>query len=189
MRNQLSESYLTQQYWVKDTDRTPWLDSDAGIDAIYDGKITSEYEGDNSLPLVTARDDATVVALAATKKIIIMPPNGAVSLELRFRSDGSANDENVMQLFAAAGVDHYDLMAQLTVIQGAQPYSATDGIYFCDYITPATEAWITAASEIDQATPADGIGRYVFNTHGYDRFWLVASDLVTGTVYVDWRKH
>ena len=179
---EFSEDFLSHYNWHIDESNQPWLGN-----TVYDGKITSEYAGDDSLPTATEKDDATVEALAAAKKILIKPPSGIVSMELRFRSDGNEDDVNILQLYAAAGVDHYDLMAQLSVVQGTQIYST--GIYFCDHMTPATEAWLTAASEIYQATPADGIGRYVFNTHGYDRFWIVASDLVTTTVYVDWRRH
>lgn len=176
---QLSQVFQEQTLWNEDGGTLENNDT-------YDGDITSEYAGDNTLPPVTALDDATIEALADAKKVIIRPPNGTVSLELRFRSDGNNNDVNILQLYAAAGPDHYDLMAQLSPVQGLQPHSVG---FFCDHMTPATEAWLTAASEIDQSTPADGIGRYVFNTHGCDRFLLVASDLVTTTVYVDWRVH
>jgi len=163
-RQQAAQTFQEHTLWNEDGGR---LENNT----LYDGQISSEYAGDNTLPPVTALDDATIEDLAAAKKVIIKPPNGIVSLELRFRSDGSNNDVNILQLYAAAGPDHYVLMAQLSVVQGAKPHSIG---FFCDHMTPATEAWITAASEIDQDTPADGIGRYVFNTHGYDRFLLVA---------------
>lgn len=166
---------MKHYYWYKNGDRLPWLNE------LYDGVITAE----GTEYTVTDRDNASVEALAAAKKVLIKPQNGTVSLELRFRSDGSANDDSIVQLFAAAGKDHYVNMAQLTVTQGTQ--IDTGSIYFCDGITPANEIWITAASELTGT--ANDIGRYVFNTHGYDRFWIICNDLDTATLYVDWRRH
>lgn len=173
---ELSQSFREHTYWHKDGDTLK-------DGTLYDGKITSEYAGDNSIPTVTERDDATVVALAAAKKIIIKPPNGTVTIALRFRSDGSADDNNVLQLFTEAGVDHYGHLCLLTVQQGTQIYST--GIYFCDAVTPANEQWYTAVTEL--TTTSDHIGGYILNTHGIDSIWIVASDLVTTSLYVDWR--
>lgn len=146
------------------------------------GSITDE--ADSADYTVTARDDASVEALADAKKVIIRPPNGTVAIELRFRSDGSADVDSILQMFAAAGVDHYVHIAQLTVTQGEQ--IDTGSIYFCDGITPASEIWITTVTEL--TTIAENIGSYLINTHGYDRFWFVANDLDTTTVYIDWRR-
>ena len=176
-----SEDYLSHYYWHKDTNLTPWL----GQGTTYNGQITSEYAGDNSDPTATELDDATVEALAAAKKIIIKPPNGTVALELRIRSDGSTNDENILQIYASAGVDHYAKISQLVCIQGTQ--IDTTGIYFADDITESENDWITSTGVVQPATAANSIARYTFNTHGYDRFLIVASDRVTTTVYVDWK--
>ncbi len=174
---QFSEDFLSHYFWHKDGDATPWL----GSGTIYNGKITTVAAAGNYNE--TNRTSALVEALADAKKVLIKPPNGAVSLELRFRSDGSADDNNVIQLFAAAGADHYIHMAQLTTQQGAQ--IDTGSIYFADAITPANEIWLTSNSEL--STTDDYIGRYVFNRHGYDRFWIIASTLATTTLYVDWK--
>jgi hypothetical protein len=181
---QMSETYLNQYRWIKDGDNIDWLPmTSEHVFATYNGKITTQADaGDYN---ATNRTDALVEALTEAKKVLIKPKNGTVSLELRFRSDGSALDDSIVQLFGAAGVDHYIHMAQLTVTQGTQIDSGS--IYFCDGITPANEIWITAASEL--TTTNNYIGRYVFNTHGYDRFWIVANDLDTTTLYVDWRRH
>jgi len=135
----------------------------------------------------TQRDDATVEALAAANKALIRPGSGTVALELRFRSDGTfeANDDSVLQLYAAAGKDHYTRIATLTIIQGEQLHST--GIYFCDSIVATLENWISATEVVQPETLDNHIARYVLNTHGYNRFLLIASDLDTTTIYVDWR--
>jgi len=177
---QMSETYLTQYYWQKNGDTMPWT---GGTDT-YNGIITSEYAGDNTAPTPTERTDAIVEALAAAKKVLIKPPNGVVSIELRFRSDGTEDDANIAELYLATGVDHYRHVDQLTVTQGQQIYST--GIYFADTIASAGEQWISATSE---PSPTNSIASYVLNMHAYDRLWVVASDLVTTSLYVDWRRH
>jgi len=178
MRQQLSESYLSHYYWHEDGEIgvAPYLET------AYDGKITTQcasgdYDGDN-------RTDALVEALADAKKVLIKLPSGIVSVELRFRSDGSANDDSIIQLFAAAGVDHYRNICQLTVTQGTQKHSGS--IYFCDGVTPANEVWHTTVTELSGT--GNHMGGYTFNTHGYDRLWIVANDLDTTTLYVDWKQ-
>jgi len=162
---QFSEDFVSHYYW-----------QNAGV-------ITSEYSGDNAAPLPTELDYDTVDALSAAKRIIIAPPNGIVGMELRFRSDGIETDANVAPLYAAAGRDHYRLVDVLTVTQGTQIYST--GIYFADTVASAGETWLSATKE---PSPADSMASYVLNVHGYDSFLLVASDLVTTSLYVDWRR-
>jgi len=162
---QFSEDFLSHYYW-----------QNAGV-------ITSEYSGDDAAPLPTELDYDTIDELDSTKKIIIEPPNGVVAIELRFRSDGSENDANVAPLYAVAGRDHYRLVDTLTVTQGTQIYST--GIYFADTVAAAGETWLSTTKE---PSPADSMASYVLNVHGYDRFLLVASDLVTTSLYVDWRR-
>jgi len=168
--SQSVESFLHHQYWIKDGDSMPWLKSTK-----YDGKITVQQALPSSL------DDASVEAIADANKVIIKPKNGVASLEIRFRSDGNENDQNIVALLAAVGVDHYRLIDTLTVDQGAQVFSGS--IKFGDQIAGAAQ-WITPTSRV---TPTDSIGSYVLNTHAYDRFLLVASTLATTTLYIDWR--
>lgn len=183
---QFSESFLSHYYWHKDGDQTPWL----GENTTYAGTITAQADAADFNE--SARDNASVEALSATKKVIIKPPNGTVSMELRFRADGTEDDAHILQLFASAGVDHYRWFDQLSMAQGIQVYTA-DSIYFIDAITSGGEQWPSATSEPGQN---DYIASYVFNTHGYDRFWIVASTLDTAggspnmsNLYVDWRRH
>jgi hypothetical protein len=169
---QSTESFLHHQYWVKDGDRMSWRSQE-----VYDGSITVQADAAD----YASRDDASVEALVATKKVLIKPPNGVVSLQFRFRSDGSEDDQNVVQFLGAAGVDHYGLIDTITLTQGTQLYSGS--MYFVDQIDGDAD-WITSSSRV---TPTNSIGSYVINTHSYDRFWFVASTLATTTLYVDWR--
>jgi len=163
-----SEDYITQYRWQ------------------VGGTIT--LEADAADYAVTARDDASVEALVDTKKVIIKPSNGSVTIAFRFRSDGSENDDSILQLFAASGADHYIHESQLTITQGTQIHST--GIYFCDTITAADEKWIYTPGNTTKGTPttSNGIAMYLLNTYGFDRFWFVANDLDTTTVYIDWRR-
>ncbi len=170
-----TEPFLSHHYWFVNGDAMPWRD-----DEVYDGKITAQADAADYA--VTNRDDAAVEALVSTKKIIVKPEKGTISLEFRFRSDGSTNDQNIIELFAAAGVDHYRHIDSLTLDQGTQVYSGS--IYFADIITPSGAKWITSAYDV---SPANSIGSYVINSHSYDRFWFVASTLATTTLYIDWR--
>ena len=141
------------------------------------GSITEEHIA----LAATARDVATVDALATAYTIKINPPlPGPYAMLLRFRSDGSNNDDSILQLYAARGNDHYGLVAQLTVVQGQQLETGT--IYFVDTITPATEDTIFDGEE---SNGTDVIAHYYVRVLANDRFIIVASDLDTDTVYCD----
>lgn len=179
MREQLTRGWIPHTYWYKDAD----IISEPPYNyTAYDGSITTQCDAtdyDGTLGMA----DATVEALADAKKIKITPPPGAPALALRFRTDGSAGDDNIIQLYLAAGIDHYRHLAQLTVVQGTQLYST--GIYFNDGITPANEKELSTCTEL---TGTDNfVGMYVFNLHGNDRLLILANDLDTTTQYVDWR--
>jgi len=142
------------------------------------GSITSEHIA----LAATARDVATVDALATAYTIKINPPlPGPYAMLLRFRSDGSNNDDSILQMYSARGSsDHYAFIGQLTVVQGQQ--LETGSIYFVDTITPATEDTIYDGEE---ANNTDVIAHYYLRTLANDRFIIVASDLDTTTVYCD----
>ena len=170
-----AELYLKAHYWYEDGNEIPWLNN-----AKYDGQIT--VVADAADYAVGARDDDSVEALADTKKVIVRPKNGNVSLEFRFRSDGATLDANIVKLFAAAGRDHYRLIDTITAPQGTQIF--TGSIFFADAIDNTGSKWITSAYPVSSA---GSIGSYVINGHSYDRFWFVASTLATTTLYIDWR--
>lgn len=180
MNYKLTEDYLRHHYWVKDGDLTDWL----GPTTTYNGSMSVA----NGALAVDGRDDATVEAIVEANKVIIKPKSGVVALELRFRSDGTEDgDQEVVNLYAAAGVDFYTLLDTLTIDRGTMEYSST--IFFYDKVVSTGEEWLTAASE--SGDTSDNMGRYVFNTHGYDRFCLVMTtkDVNTTNLYVDWRQH
>lgn len=167
MKQVFSEDYLSHYYWQ----------------APANNLITSEQ----SLLGATALDDASVVALAATKKVIIEPPTGWVAMELRFFGDIAAaeNTDDVVQLYAEAGADHYRHFAQLTIIIGTQDYGTL--YHFHDDITPANEEWLTAAAEVSPAN--NTFGSYTFNIHAHSKFLVIASDLDCTTIGVEYRRH
>jgi hypothetical protein len=130
---------------------------------------------------LTGRDVATVDALATAYTVKLSPPlPGPYAMLLRFRSDGNNNDQNVLQMYAARGSDHYHRIAQLTLDQGQQIQSGS--IYFVDTITPASE---DALFDGEESNLTDMIGHYYVRTLACDRFNLIATTLSTTTVYVD----
>lgn len=143
------------------------------------GSITSE----TTALAVTGRDVATVDALAAAKTVKLSPPlPGPYAMLLRFRADGAADLDSILQMYAARGADdHYSRCAQLTVVTGAQD-TATATIHFIDTITPADE---DALFDGEESNLADMIGTYYMRVLGNDRFIFIASDLDSTTVYVD----
>jgi len=180
MRQQFTQSWIEHTLWYKDGDI---IDEAPYNHTAYDGSITTQC-GATDYDGTLGMADATVEALADAKKIIIEPRPGAPALALRFRTDGSANDDNIIQLYTTAGIDHYQHFAQLTVTQGTQLYST--GIYFCDKITPANENWYSTMTELD-ASGINFIGGFVFNLHGCSKILILCNDLDTTTQYVDWR--
>jgi len=147
------------------------------------GSITSE----TAALAVSGRDVATVDALAAAKTIKLSPPlPGAYAMLLRFRADGAADLDSVLQMYAARGGGgegdgHYNRSAQLTVVTGTQD-TGTSTIHFIDTITPASE---DALFDGDESNLTNMIAHYYMRTLGNDRFIIIASDLDSTTVYVD----
>ena len=147
---------------------TPWVSI---------GSITSAEDALD----VDERDAATVEALSSTKTVTISPAGNVYAMLFRFRSDGSEDDDSVLQLYAARGSDHYHRVAQLTVVQGTQD-TDTSTIHFVDTITPASE---DALFDGEESNLANMIAHYYMRTLGFDRFVFICSDLDTTTVYVD----
>jgi hypothetical protein len=141
------------------------------------GSITSEEAALD----VDERDVATAEALSSTKIVQIQPAGNVYAMLLRFRSDGSENDDSVLQMYAARGNDHYHRIAQLTVVQGTQD-TDTATIHFVDTITPASEDALFGGEE---SNLADMIAHYYVRTLGFDKFLFVCSDLDSTTVYID----
>lgn len=178
-RQQFTQSWIPHTRWYENGDiiSEPPYNNTAYVGKITTQCATTDYDGTLGMA------DARVEALTAAKKVKITPPNGTPAIALRFKSDGSAGDDSVIQLYTACDVDHYQHLAQLTVVQGTQLYSGS--ICFCDGVTPANEKHYSTVTEL---TGTDNyIGGYVFNLHGADRVLILCNDLDTTTLYVDWR--
>ena len=142
------------------------------------GSITSE----TTALTVTGRDVATVDALAATKTVKLTPPlPGPYAMMLRFRADGAADLDSILEMYAARDNDHYSRCASLTVITGTQDTS-TSTIHFVDTITPANE---DALFDGEESNLTNMIAHYYMRTLANDRFIFIASDLDSTTIYVD----
>ncbi len=190
MRQQLSESYLQHKRWITHGQQVNGH-PEYGNGYVYNGTITTQcdagdYDKDN-------RGNTEVEALATAKKVIFYVPQGWVAYEMRFRFNGTAGDQHVLQCFASAGKDYYDRFATLTIDTGDMQHTAGaagTGIIFIDTIVPSVERWLTTQTEL--TSTADDIGRYTMNLHGYDRIWIVASTLDTAnsgtTLYVDFKQ-
>jgi len=140
------------------------------------GNITVEH----AVLGVTGRDYITAEAIDSTDIVTIQPDGKPYAMLLRFRSDGTEEDDSILQMYAARGKDDYIRIAQLTVVQGAQIDSGS--IYFVDTITPASEYALFAGVEHNLT---DMIAHYYIRTLGFDRFLFVCSDLDTTTIYID----
>ena len=165
MRQQLQEKYLAQFFWQSG------------------GVITVQQ----ALLGAAALSHAAVEALAAANKVLISIPVGWIAAELRFYSDGSANDEDVIELYAAStsdsNPDHYRHFAQLTTLVGTQEYGSNK---FIDTITPVSEHWMTRCNEISPAN--NTFASYILNTHGYSNILAIASTLGSTTLGCDYKK-
>lgn len=165
MKSNELESYLKQYFWQSG------------------GTITVQQ----ALLGAAALTHAAVKTLAAANKVLIEIPQGWLAAELRFFSDGSDNDVDVVQLYAASTSDslpdHYRHFAQLTLTVGTQEYGSNT---FHDTIVPTNEQWITRNNEVSPAN--NTFGSYVLNTHAHSRILIIASTLVSTTLGVDFRK-
>lgn len=131
----------------------------------------------------TAKDHASVIALADGAGVLHVLPNGSVAWEWRFRTDGSENAAPIIEMYRCAGIDHFSHVAQLTLAQGTQEDGA--GNFFADQISAALEKWFDNTFTID---PADNIASYGLNVFGNDRFLFIAPTLAVTTIYIDGRR-
>lgn len=136
--------------------------------------------------LTTDKTAATAHALTDGTSVRIQPNDGTVCLELRFRGDGTADLDDVVNLYAMSGTDSYTLMGTLTLTLGTQ----SDGTYnFFDGVEIANELWIDDIVVLhDEGSAGNGIGRLCFNCHGYSDFLLVVTDLDNTSILVDYRR-
>lgn len=133
--------------------------------------------------LTTDKTAATAHALTSTGICRIEPSDNTVSIQIRFRCNGSDGDSNTLVIYAMAGADSYDPIVTLTTTNGTQ----SDGTYtFIDTITGTNEKWsddIRINSNADNA-----IASIEFNTHGVSNFLVIATTLNSAGIHVDWRR-
>jgi len=142
------------------------------------GSITTEQ----TALAVDGRDTATAEALAAAKIIKINNARpGAYAFLFRFRADGNADLDSVLELYAARGTDHYHRIATLTIVTGLQN-TAEATIHFCDTITSSNEDDLFDGTT---SSLADMIAHYYVRTLGFDKFLFIASDK-DSNIYVDY---
>lgn len=149
----------------------------------FGGTITSAQ----SAP-TTDKSAVTLHALASTKTAFVLPANGTVALEVRFRGVMTDGHSNVLNLYAMRGgpgvtkkSDHYTLIATLTLTTGTQIYST--GNLFVDTIVVTNEKWTDAIKVVNDA--ANGIAHLSWNTHGYSNFLMIATTLNSTSVIVE----
>ena len=130
---------------------------------------------------VDGRDNASVAALTATGRLIWTPDDGTASAMLRFRVNGTENNQFQVLIYGARGADYYTLIADLTLDQGTQDWSSG---HFVDVVT-VTEQWVPG---LRVSSKSDEIGMVHLNTAGFDRFVIISPDCtdddISG-VYVD----
>jgi hypothetical protein len=190
MKQQLSEDYMGFKPWYCHGDILPWThDSSPDGHETYVGTITAaaaatDFDDDT-------QNDAAIEALSATKKVLIKIPQGWVGIAFRFRSNGTEDDAIVTEMFASFGVDHYMRFATLTMAEGKQEHTTGavgTAIRFLDTLVASNASWFTLGYA---GTTTNRIGTYAINTHGADRFCIMASTLtLTGgtTMYVDFKQ-
>lgn len=157
-------------------------------------------------PSVTERDRTTIAALVTAESVLELTPpnnvykgphdsppnesNGAISYEIRWRSDGDQDGEYVVDVLAAAGplaTEHYTRKSRLTGTQGTQ--AATTG-YFHDAIAESLDAWFDEASRAIPITARENyIGSYIFNVSGLLSIIFAPITIPAGaTLYIDYRR-
>ena len=160
-RQQNVETYLSQNLWLSG------------------GAITTEQ----ALLGADALTHSAVDALADANKVIIVIPQGWLAMELRFYSDAAENVDDIVQLYTEAGEDHYRHFAQNTIVVGTQENGS---YHFHDTLTSANDAWFTRTTDVSNAN--NTFASYVFNTHAYSNILIIASDLDSTLIGVDYRK-
>jgi hypothetical protein len=130
----------------------------------------------------TGRDVATGDATDDVVTYNFAGGGGAIpkAVLLRFRTDGTEDQTNVLDILVARGTDHYNRIATITTTQGQQLYST--GIYFADTLTPASE---DALFDGEESNLANYIAHYYVRTLGFDKWLFQVTTLNSTTVYID----
>ncbi len=102
-------------------------------------------------------------------------------LEMRFFGNGTAEDSNILALYAARGDnDDYGLVATITLTTGTMIRQGGTDLY-ADTITLTSE--LDEAFEPTLASSADNqMAKLWINTNGYSKFMLIATTLGSTTI-------
>jgi hypothetical protein len=130
---------------------------------------------------VTARAYATAEAVTGVIKAVYGPEQMPYALLLRFRTDGSNDSQNVLDMWACRNLDDYSRIATLTVTEGTQ--LDTGSVYYCDTVAPSNEEVLFAG--VESSGTSDMIAYYYVKTLGFNRLLFQATTLNNTTVYVD----
>ena len=153
----------------------------ADFERQYDWVQIGNLSTEQAALAVTGRDNASVVALTATGRIIWTPDDGTAAAALRFRVNGTDGDQFQVLIYGARGADYYTLIADLTLDQGTQDWSSG---HFVDVIV-AAEQWVPG---LRTSSKSNEIGMVYLNTAGFDRFVIISPDCTDddiSNVYVD----
>lgn len=158
-------------------------------------------------PAVDARDNTAIQALVTAGTVLeLLPPNnpqsctnrasqpnGAISYEIVFSSDGGNDIEYKVDVLVAGATlidnvltpGHYTRRATLTGTEGLQ--LANNG-RFHDAIVGSNEAWLTNPTDVPETARENYIGSYLFNVHGSISIVFVPVTLPSGTLYIGARR-
>jgi hypothetical protein len=103
------------------------------------------------------------------------------AFDLRAITDGVANDENIVQCYAARGSnDDWVHVGQISALQGTLRRQSASTLYYSDLMTISG----SNVNILAQAAPnlADTMCLASFRTQGYDRFLFLASTLASTTL-------
>ena len=127
---------------------------------------------------VTARDAATVDAIAiANKAVFEMPPHGNV-LELRFQTTAAGNSHIIEMWVARGPADHYDRAVIFTTVTGGTQ-KADGAVFFVDTLA-VTETFNNAGNLVNESA-ANTISRYLLDMDGYPNIVFIATTLQGST--------
>jgi len=116
---------------------------------------------------------------------IYYPSRGNTAFDLRVISDGSEDDSNVVEVYAARGEDSWTHVGQITCAQGQQVHEA-DVDYFADTMTVVQSD--ASFGQTEYGTAANNICHVITKTKGYDRFLFIVSTLTSTTVTLEAAK-
>jgi hypothetical protein len=150
---------------VSQTDRIGWN--------VLRGAVTSS----DSSPTYSATTlkNANIPSHAKT------PNKNHNAVEINFA--GGANGQSAT-VYVWAARKSGDIVLVWTATVTAGPQVATDGSYYVDTIASSTDNWITTVAEVDGGGD-NRMARIVFDTCGYNQFWVTWDGVSSETFYAN----